>query len=93
MNNQPTNPTLLETQRLLLRRPKTSDQPCLERIFCDAEMMRYLGGPWNTEQLSEVIAEWYADWGVEQRWTGILLLKDSLTAIGTAGITKKHHHG
>ena len=82
------SPTLLETQRLLLRRPWTSDQPHLERIFCDAKMMRYLGSPWTAAQTAEVLAEWHADWGVEHRWTGILVLKDPLTPIGTAGITE-----
>jgi len=88
-----TSPILLETQRLHLRRPEASDQPILERIFCNADMMRYLGGPWTASQTAEVLAEWHADWGIEHRWTGILVRKDSLTSIGTAGITENTIEG
>ncbi len=88
MNQKHSAETVVETQRLLLRRPEASDQPTLARIFCDADMMRYLGGPWSASQTAEVLAEWHTDWGVEHRWTGVLVLKDSFTPIGTAGITE-----
>lgn len=80
---------LLESSRLVLRRPETDDIPYLERVFCDPAMMRYLGAPWKPEYVAEVCAEWHADWGIEQRWSGLLAKKDTLESIGTAGLT--HH--
>lgn len=60
---------LFESSRLLLRHPETGDLPNLERIFCTADMLRYLGAPWTPEYIAEVCA----DWGVEQRWSGVLV--------------------
>jgi RimJ/RimL family protein N-acetyltransferase len=79
---------LLESSRLLLRRPESADLPSLERVFCDAGMMRYLGAPWTPEYVAEVCAEWHTDWGVEQRWSGVLIKKDTLEMVGTAGLTR-----
>ena len=79
---------LVESNRLSLRRPEESDRCALERIFCDPGMMRYLGSPWTAEQTAEVCAEWHADWGVEQRWSGVLVKKETCAVIGTAGLTK-----
>jgi RimJ/RimL family protein N-acetyltransferase len=79
---------LLESSRLLLRRPETGDIPSLERVFCDTGMMRYLGAPWTPEYVIEVFAEWRAEWGVEQRWSGVLIKKDTLEMVGTAGLTR-----
>lgn len=80
--------TLVESNRLYLRRPEEGDCCTLERIFCDPSIMRYLGAPWTSKQVAEVCAEWNADWGVEQRWSGVLVKKDSRAVIGTAGLTK-----
>lgn len=79
---------LLESSRLLLRRPEADDAPSLERVFCDPVMMRYLGAPWTPEYTAEVCAEWHVDWGVEQRWSGVLVNKETLEVIGTAGLTR-----
>lgn len=79
---------LLESNRLLLRRPEAGDQTCLEQVFCDANMMRYLGEVWNADKVAEVIQDWREDWGVERRWSGVLVKKDSQEIIGTAGLTE-----
>lgn len=79
---------LLESTRLLFRCPEAGDQAALERVFCDSEMMRYLGGFWTPEQVSAAIAEWRGDWGVERRWSGVLVKKESGEVIGTAGLTE-----
>lgn len=82
-----TGEILLESKRLILRRPEAEDQSDLERVFCDPDMMRYLGEVWNPEKVAELIREWREDWGVENRWSGVLLRKDTLQVIGTAGLT------
>ncbi len=81
-------PILIESDRLLIRRPADGDRPCLERVFCDPGMMHYLGGPWNPEQAAEALAEWREAWGVDNRWYGALVRKDTLEPIGTAGFTE-----
>ncbi len=79
---------LVESNRLLIRRPEEKDRQDLERIFCDPAMMHYLGGIWTPEQVVEALQEWRADWGVNKRWYGTLLRKDTLEPIGTAGVTE-----
>lgn len=51
-------------------------------------MMRYLGGTWNPEQVAESLQEWRREWGINNRWYGVLLRKDTLEIIGTAGFTE-----
>lgn len=80
--------SLLESNRLLLHRLETGDISSLERIFCDPGIMRYLGAPWTPEYVAEVCAEWRTDWGMEQRWSGVLAKRDALEIIGTACLTR-----
>lgn len=63
---------LVETERLLIRRPEEGDARRLDGLFCDPAMMRYLGGPWNQDQVTEAFQEWRSDWGVKNRWYGSL---------------------
>ncbi len=79
---------LIESDRLLIRRPEEGDNQGLERVFCDPAMMYYLGGTWTSNKVAEAFQEWREDWGVNNRWYGILLRKDNLEPIGTAGITE-----
>ncbi|MBI5954245.1 MAG: GNAT family N-acetyltransferase [Chloroflexi bacterium] len=79
---------LLESNRLILRRPEAGDQSSLERVFCDPDMMHYLGEVWDTDKVTEVIQEWRGGWGVEHRWSGVLIKKDTQEVIGTAGLTE-----
>jgi [ribosomal protein S5]-alanine N-acetyltransferase len=87
-SNETMENILLESNRLILRRPKAGDQPSLERVFCDPTMMRYLGGVWDPDKVVEVIQEWHDDWGVENRWSGVLVKRDTQEVIGTAGLTE-----
>ncbi|MCP4548198.1 MAG: GNAT family N-acetyltransferase [bacterium] len=77
---------LVETERLLIRRPEEGGRRCYERLFCDPVMMRHLGSVWPSEQVQEALAEWREVWGSDNRWYGTLLLKDTLEPIGAAGI-------
>lgn len=83
-----TRQTLICTERLLIRRPEKDDEGFLTRVFCDPEMMRYLGGAWDENETADSCQEWHDDWGKNKRWYGILCIKDTLMPIGTAGITK-----
>lgn len=80
--------TLVESDRLLIRRFEEADRPCLERVFCDPGMMRYLGSAWDSAKVAEALQEWRADWGADHRWYGMLVKKDTLEPVGTAGVTE-----
>ncbi|HNT78115.1 MAG TPA: GNAT family N-acetyltransferase [Anaerolineae bacterium] len=83
--------TLLDSPRLLLRRIEAEDQPLLERLFCDADMMRYLGEPWTPEQVKETLHEWREAWGSRDYRYGVLIRKDTAAAIGIAGFAADTH--
>ena len=83
----PVRDVLVESDRLLVRRPEDGDGPALERVFCDPAMMRYLGGVWTAEQVAETFREWRDDWGVDGRWSGVLVRRDTQESVGTAGLT------
>ncbi len=79
---------LVSSDRLMVRRPEEDDRPALERVFCDAEMMRYLGEVWKPEMVADTVKEWRDEWGYKNRWSGVLVRKDTSELIGTAGITE-----
>ena len=79
---------LLESERLLIRRPDQADLAVYERLFSDATMMHYLGGAWTLQQSAEALQEWREVWGVKNRWYGSLVRKDTQECIGTAGFTE-----
>jgi len=78
---------LIETQRLILRRVTPQDEPLLCDIFCDATMMHYLGSPWDRSAMLKTLVEWRQDWGVENRWMGVMVRTDTQQGIGVAGLT------
>jgi RimJ/RimL family protein N-acetyltransferase len=73
---------LVESERLLIRRPEEKDERSLERVLCDPAMMRYLGEIWTPQQVVEAAREWREEWGVNHRWSGVLLRKDTGEPIG-----------
>ncbi|MEZ5357704.1 MAG: GNAT family N-acetyltransferase [Candidatus Zixiibacteriota bacterium] len=79
---------LVTTERLLIRRPEASDLALMRCLFCDQTMMKYLGGVWSEEQTADALQEWHDHWGINNRWYGTLLLKESGDPIGTAGFTQ-----
>jgi RimJ/RimL family protein N-acetyltransferase len=81
------NSILVQSSRLLLRQPEEKDLPVFQSIFCDDRMMHYLGGAWTADQTAAALQEWRADWGVQHRWHGPLVCKDTLEMVGTAGLS------
>jgi [ribosomal protein S5]-alanine N-acetyltransferase len=79
---------LVRSERLLIRRTENEDQAILEQLFCNPEMMDYLGGTWTSDKVREALQEWHQDWGINNRWYGVLLRKDTSEPIGTAGVTE-----
>lgn len=83
-----TRSILVESDRLLIRRLEEGDSRDLERVFCDPVMMAYLGGAWTPHKVGKALREWRQEWGVDDRWYGLLLRKDTREPIGTAGFTE-----
>ena len=64
-----------------------SDLNLAEQLYCDPEVMRYLGKAWQPDQVTRVLKMWHNKWGKNNRWYGILCLNDSRKPIGMAGVT------
>jgi RimJ/RimL family protein N-acetyltransferase len=78
---------LVESSRLFLRRPAESDLPLFERVFCSADMMRFLGQTWTAAECAATLDEWRDAWGGDRLWCGVLVKKQGGETIGTAGLT------
>jgi len=79
---------LFDTSRLQLRRVKESDRELFQRLFCDAEMMHYLGGTWTVDLADETLHEWRNEWGKNNYYYGVIKLIDSGESVGIAGISE-----
>jgi len=79
---------LFETSRLQLRRVEENDRDLFLSLFCDAEMMRYLGGTWTVELAEETLREWRDEWEKNNYYYGVIELKQSGESVGIAGITE-----
>lgn len=84
-----TNPdVLLETGRLSMRRVEQDDLSLFRQLFCDAAMMRYLGGVWSSKQATDALAEWRSEWGHNNYFYGVLVQKETGQPVGIAGFTE-----
>lgn len=82
---------LLKTGRLLLRRLELHDLPLIEALFCNVEMMRYIGAAWTQQEAAETTFEWHTEWGKNNYYYGALELIPSNELIGIAGFTENTH--
>ncbi len=82
---------LLVTPRLRLRRLEMTDQPLIEALFCDAEMMRYVGGVWTRQAAAETTIEWHEHWGIDNYFYGVLEINHGGVGVGIAGFTENTH--
>jgi [ribosomal protein S5]-alanine N-acetyltransferase len=79
---------LLNSKRLFLRRVENDDLELLKKLFCDPEMMRYLGRAWTLDFVTETMLEWHNEWGKNNYYYGVLVRKDTSEAVGIAGFTE-----
>jgi len=85
--------TVLETDRLLLRRLQRSDVPSLVELWTDPEVTFYMGGPRDRSQLesgltkeaAEPFAEQYDLWPLVEKLTG--------KVVGHCGLLEKDADG
>lgn len=72
---------MIETERLLLRKPRPEDADAFEPMHADEEVMRFVGGVRDRAETEEALARWLALWeenGVghfvaERREDGVVL--------------------
>lgn len=79
---------MIKSDRCVLRQPDPADMAIYEKLYCYSEMMRYLGGTWTPQKVSEALQEWRDMWGRNDCWYGSLVEKASGVVIGMAGFTK-----
>ncbi len=93
MENIEASPTLLETERLILRFQKVTDIDPLVDLWTDPQVTRHLGGPRDRDQVRSSFeetaknptAEQYDLWPVIEKETGML--------IGDCGLLEKDVEG
>ena len=84
---------ILETERLILRKLKSSDKDNLYKILCDEETMKYYPSPFQYEKVKSWI-----DWNIDNYskyghglWA--VILKKNNQLIGDCGITMQEIDG
>jgi len=79
--------TLVQTDRLYLRRPQPGDLDFMIGIFCDENMMRYLGGTGDRQQTEDSLLEWRGNWGKDKNGYGVMMKKEDGAPVGMAGFS------
>lgn len=65
-----------------------SDRELFVHLFCDADMMSYLGGTWTVELTEETLQEWCQAWGKQNYYYGVIQVKGEGVSVGIAGFTE-----
>ncbi len=81
-------PTLITTERLLIRTWRPADRPALEQMTGDSEMMRFLtdGRVWSDVEIDEFIARQQRHQDKHNICMGLMTERTSGTAVGVAGL-------
>ncbi len=85
--------TILETERLLLRRQRASDIPFLTDLWADPEVTHYLGGPRDRDWLRSVFEETAQNPHAEQYDLWPVVEKESEQVVGHCGLLDKEIDG
>ena len=85
--------TILETERLILRRLQPADIPALIDLWCDPDVTQHLGGPRDRDKLETLFAEDVKDPFTDQFDLWPLVKKLSNQVIGHCGLLEKEVDG
>jgi len=85
--------TILETERLILRRLQPADIPALIDLWCDPDVTQYLGGPRDKAKLEKLFAEEVKNPFAEKYDLWPLVKKSSNQVIGDCGLLEKEVDG
>jgi RimJ/RimL family protein N-acetyltransferase len=79
---------LLETERLVLRRPREDDADAFAEYLADPEVMRFLGGETvPREDVPSVLARWIAAWDADGFGKLVVEARATAAVLGRVGIT------
>jgi RimJ/RimL family protein N-acetyltransferase len=77
---------LLQTERLLLRRPTPDDGPAFVPFLIDSEVMRFLGGPVPVEAAPAAVQSWIDAWAANGVGKFVVERRDDGAIVGRVGI-------
>jgi RimJ/RimL family protein N-acetyltransferase len=83
-------PALIETERLLIRRPRAEDAPGLLDAFGDPEAMRYIGDGSTTDLAGaeEAVRRWLRRWNAWEIGMCVIERKQDARVLGRAGFLR-----
>jgi len=76
---------VIETDRLLLRKPRPSDGPAFAEMLHDAEVMHFIGGV-TDEPAEDVVDGWRARWTENGVGPFVIVRREDERLLGRAGI-------
>ena len=81
-------PSVIETERLLLRLPEPRDLDSLHRAYADPEVMRHVGEgtPFSRKQTGWAFERFRQRWELDGYGSFVIELRDCGDAIGEAGL-------
>ena len=79
---------MLETERLLLRKPVPADAEGVRRYSSDPEVMRFIGSsaPESVVEPDEVVARWLARWEANGFGQLVVVSREDGTFVGRSGL-------
>jgi len=93
MENIEDSPTLLETERLILRFQQVSDIDPLVTLWTDPQVTRHLGGPRDRDQVRSAFVETAKNPTAKQYDLWPVIEKETGTLVGNCGLLKKEVEG
>jgi RimJ/RimL family protein N-acetyltransferase len=76
---------VIETYRLLLRKPRPDDAQALAEMLRDAEVMHFIGGV-TDEPAEDIVARWRARWLANGVGPFVIVRREDERVLGRAGI-------
>lgn len=76
---------MIETDRLLLRKPRPDDAPAFAEMLRDAEVMHFIGGV-TDEPAEDVVDSWHARWSANGVGPFVVVRREDDRVLGRAGI-------
>jgi RimJ/RimL family protein N-acetyltransferase len=79
---------MIETERLVLRRPGRADVDELESVYGDPEVMRYIGAgsAWSRRRIEDALDRWDSFWDDDGFGQLVVRRRDDGRAIGDVGL-------
>jgi len=76
---------VIETDRLLLRKPRLDDAPVFAEMLRDAEVMQFIGGV-TDEPAADILERWHARWSANGVGPFVLVRRKDERVLGRAGL-------